>query len=131
MAKKIAIDLDGFLTTTSVKGTFLIPSFLCLLVLKIFKPKPRIEKIIWLWRLKKKGRKIIIISARPEMTRDVTKEWLKNNKVPFDELVLVGTGKVEEKKWKIIKEKKIKSYFGDNPKTIEYLKEKGIKAILN
>ncbi len=127
--KKIAVDLDGFLTKTSIKGTYWIPDFLCLFVLKNFNPKPRSKKIVWLWRLKKQGKKIIIISARPERTREVTKRWLKKNKVPFDKLVLVGPGNIKNKKLKAMKANKIEHYFGDNRKMIDFLKTKGIKAI--
>jgi uncharacterized HAD superfamily protein len=128
--KKTAIDMDGFLTTTSVKGTYWIPAFLCLFVLKFFKPKPRVEKITWLWQLKKQGRKIIILSARPERTREVTKRWLKKNKVPFNQLILVGPGKIKKKKLKELRDNGIEYYFGDNPKMIDFLNKKGIEAKL-
>ena len=129
--KKVAVDFDGFLTTASVKCRSWIPDRLYQVVLVLYKPKPKFTNILRIQRWRKAGKKIIIISARPELTRGVTKDWLKENNVLVDELVLVGTNDIKSEKWKALKRREINYYYGNNFDTIIFLLKKGINAFLN
>lgn len=129
--RKIAVDLDGFLTSISVEARSWIPDRLYQIVLFFFKPSPRLKNVFRVQFWKKKEAKIIILSARPEITRKITKKWLKENEIPVDELVLVGTEDIQKEKWNVLKDKDIDSYYGDSLKTITFLTKKGVNAFLN
>lgn len=129
--KKIAVDLDGFLTLMSVRAKSWVPNSLYCIILFFFKPKPKLRNIFRTQAWKKKGAKIIILSARPEITREVTEKWLKKNDVPVDELILVGTENIPKEKWKILKDRDINYYYGDDLETISFLIKKEVNAFLN
>lgn len=54
---------------------------------------------------------VIIVTARPEIERDITKEWLKRNNIKHDKLLLVG----KEPKIKTIEKLELNVIIDDNP----------------
>ena len=126
MKAVIAVDLDGFLTTHGPTGRLRLPDFLYFLFLFIFRPNPNEDNLIKVKELKRAGYKIVILSARPEMTRELTEKWLKRHDLNVDEIILVGPGNVQRKKFSVLNEREIDYYFGDSGITISYLKERGI-----
>ncbi len=64
-------------------------------------------------KLKKEGHKIYLITARWDMPNDniqeITKKWLSNNKIEYDELIINATDKL-----KLVKEKNIDIFIDDS-----------------
>ena len=80
--------------------------------------------------LKDKGCEIVIVTARPIQLARITKQWLLSHYVPFDQLFCVGFGKgTEERKLKIINDKKIEIFIDNDQSCIEFLKNNSIKAV--
>ena len=126
----VGSDLDGTVTLTRLYNfnNSKLPWW-CAAWLILVRPNEKMIKVLRGWQ--KKGNVIIFISARPKQLEGLTKWWFKIHRVPFDQLLLVGKGKgVAERKFEIIKQMKVKEFFDDDPKTIEYLKEHGINARL-
>jgi len=124
----IAVDLDGFLTTYGPTGRLRLPDFLYFLALMVYRPKPNRENIIRVNSFKDAGYEVVILSARPEITRSITKRWLRKYDIKVDDVVLVGPGNVREKKLTALKEREINYYFGDSGRTVNYLSKKGVIA---
>ncbi len=128
MKKVVAVDFDGFLTSFGPTGRLKLPGFIYFLFLLIFNPKPNFDNFEIVEKLKDCGFRVVVLSARPELTRSLTKKWLDFYELEVDEIVLVGPGKVEEKKLSVIIDKEISYYFGDSLATINYLKGEGVSA---
>ena len=66
-----------------------------------------------IYRLKQEGHKIYLITARWDMPNDniqeITKQWLKENNVEYDELVINASDKLQ-----LIKEKNIDIFIDDS-----------------
>lgn len=60
-----------------------------------FKAEPVKNAVNVLQKLKKDGHKLYFITNRPKQNQPLTYRWLRNNKIPFDDLKFVG--KQEEK----------------------------------
>lgn len=64
-------------------------------------------------KLKQEGHKIYLITARWEMPNDniqeITKQWLKENNVEYDELIINASDKLQ-----LVKEKKIDIFIDDS-----------------
>ena len=119
----IGVDLDGVLTPISLYTESKFPWF-CALWLVFVPPRRKMIQKLEIWQ--KSENEIIIISARPKELWELTKIWLFRYKVPFDRLVLVGTGKgVEERKLNVIQEMGVEFYLDDNLETVEYLRKNG------
>ncbi len=78
-------------------------------------------------RLKKEGYYIIIISARPPIIKKQTIEWLKINKIPYDELFLTN---YEEKTNFITHLPGLLYFVEDHPDFAYQFAEKGINVLL-
>lgn len=80
-------------------------------------------------KLKHNGHKILIITARTkEWHADPYKlsyDWLVQNNIPFDELLVEYTDKTQ-----ICIDKKVDLFIDDRPKTLVKLNEVGIKTIM-
>lgn len=80
-------------------------------------------------RLKKEGNEIIIITARTQKWHknpfQMSEEWLNNNHIPYDELLVGFLDKTE-----ICKEKGIDVFIDDMPNTLKKLKPFGIETML-
>lgn len=57
--------------------------------------KPFLE-IVWLLRSLKQDERsrVLIVTARPERNRPLTEQWLKDNEVPFDVLIMRPDGEL-------------------------------------
>jgi uncharacterized HAD superfamily protein len=44
--------------------------------------------------LKEKGHRIALVTSRPDKVRDITREWLEGNGIPYDELYFASNTKV-------------------------------------
>ncbi len=78
--------------------------------------------------MEKKGYKIVLISARPEILRKTTERWLFVNGISVNEIVLVGSEKIKEKKLEALKRRGIAIYYDDDLKTVNFLRQNGINA---
>ena len=129
---KIGIDLDGTITRVGLYNPNIrLPWWLfCLLVPFLLLLKPDKMVIEKLQTLKDKGCEIVIVTARPIQLARITKQWLLSHYVPFDQLFCVGFGKgTEERKLKIINDKKIEIFIDNDQSCIEFLKNNSIKAV--
>jgi len=127
----IGIDLDGTISRVGFYNpsirlphwwfVFLVPLILFL--------SPKKNIVNKLKGVKEKGDNIIIISARPAWSEDLTKIWLRFHKVPFDKIYCVGFGKgTKQRKLAVIREEKIEQFFDDNKYLVEFLSHSSIKA---
>ena len=91
--------------------------------------KREVSKV--LKRLRSKGNEIYIITARNnEFVKNVdliTKEWLKNNQIEVDKVIVEAYG---EKKADICKENDIDLMIEDDPYNYKKIISKGIQCIL-
>lgn len=126
MSECIAVDLDGFLTNFGPTGRIKLPKFCYYLFLLVFSPGPNEDNLMRVRKLKRAGYRIVILSARPEITRELTEKWLKRHDLDVDKIILVGPGKVKDKKLSVLLKRGIDYYFGDSVVTVRYLKNKGI-----
>ena len=126
MEECIAVDLDGFLTSFGPTGRFKAPKVCYFLFFLFFSPRPNEDNLIKVRKLKEAGYRIIILSARPEITRKLTEKWLERQNLEVDEIILVGPGEVKDKKLSVLLKRGIDYYFGDSIVTVRYLKRKGI-----
>lgn len=80
-------------------------------------------------KLKNEGNTIVIITARWDMcgvsALEVSKKWLSNNKIPFDDIIVNVNNKAE-----IAENKNIDYFIDDSIKNCEEVKAKGIKSYL-
>ncbi|MGM0439340.1 MAG: hypothetical protein ACQEP3_02830 [Patescibacteria group bacterium] len=129
MKETIAVDLDGYLTSFGPTGRFQFPKFLYFLFLLVFKPKPNKDNLRRVKKLKKFGFKIVILTARPKITKKITEKWLDSYELEVEEIILVGPGKVKEKKLNTLRNRGVDYYFGDSLETVSYLDERGIYAL--
>jgi len=53
----------------------------------MYRVKPYEEAVKTLTLLKHEGHKIFIVTKRPNSMKDMTAEWLRKNKIPFDKLI--------------------------------------------
>jgi len=80
--------------------------------------------------------KLIILTSRPKEFRDLTEEWLRNNGIRYDKLIMADnilpTGKTDLSSWfedmakskaKILKEEGVEIYFEDTPDMVKALRE--------
>ena len=78
-------------------------------------------------RLHNKGNEIYIITARDEKYNPITRKWLEENKVLFDEIIASVYG---DRKAEACKEYKIDLMIDDDPYNYQRLKNMNIKSIL-
>lgn len=124
---RIGLDFDGTITENGwFKGKTKFPWWLVFLVLTLLEPFIRPKKAtvtaIKEW-VKEKDSQIIIISARSVNLKEITEAWLLKYQIPFDRLILVGTGQgLEERKWQAVQEAEIDVYFDDDLTFLDFLK---------
>lgn len=87
--------------------------------------KPNWAMVNELWRRKKNGDEIFVVTSRPECARALTMVWLKQNSVVFDQLHCVGSraGKIS-----LIEKESIVMFYDDDLEIREILREKGVEA---
>lgn len=54
----------------------------------LIKDKPNLPMIELAKNYKENGFEVIILTGRPESTRDITKEWLQKYNIPYDKLYM-------------------------------------------
>lgn len=92
--------------------------------------KPRLFAPEVLQKLKQEGNHIYLITARfphksVEDVSELTAEWLKENHIPYDELIINAQDKLE-----VAKEKKIDIFIDDSFKNCKAMADHQIKSIL-
>lgn len=75
----------------------------------LLRGEPRKEVIETLRKIKEEGSKIIIITARLKFSEGRLKSWLRDNRIPFTELICTGPFRRIRKKLKIIEKKGIRT----------------------
>ena len=124
-------DLDGTITQSNGFGVsrVRIPWPLVWITLKFYHPPTRKEVVDFMKLLKENGETIVIITARPEESRDLTEKYLKKEDVPFDELIFVGPGPERIKRKTDLAEKfEAKRFFDGDREKIKEIRKKGVKA---
>ncbi len=95
--------------------------------------KPRTNAVEVIHRLKKEGNKIYIISGRNngeyKNPEKLTKQWLKNNSIPYDQLILTNAYQ-EHEKTKACIENQIDIMIDDSIHTCLDLNKNGIKVYI-
>jgi hypothetical protein len=83
-----------------------------------------------------KGKKVLVVTSRPEEQRQDAKEFLKKHRIPADELMMRAKGdkRKDAKVKKDLYEKKIKGKYkvkkayDDKPSNVKMFKREGIDA---
>ena len=92
MAKNVVIDLDGVIIDFNHCKNIGICDYSnypdCLDKLKRTECPMNSSARLYMGMMKKIGMNIIIWTARVEEEREVTEEWLKKNKIPYDDLIM-------------------------------------------
>ena len=78
-------------------------------------------------RLRNKGNKIIIITSRDNKYYEITKNWLSQEKIVIDGLILQVDGEI---KAQTCKDQNVDLMIEDNPYNYKKMKEHGINCIL-
>lgn len=87
--------------------------------------------------LKDKDLNIILITGRPEKCREATIKWLRENDIPFNQLIMVPDGYYNPKfsqelyeafKLKACIENKVHFVFDDNQNVLKFLKKYGFSV---
>lgn len=129
---KIGVDFDGTITKNKwYKEKTNLPWWLIFIGVITLWPFiwPKREIVDALRRWAKNNDEIIIISAKPKELKELTEIWLFQYKVPFDQLVLVGTGEgVEERKLKAIQELGVEFYLDDDLTTVNFIRRNGVSV---
>lgn len=91
--EKISFDIDGTLTILEAGSRMVrfLPTLILVLLLFVL---PRFSAVRRLREYKAAGRKIILVSCRPDIAwvNRITMIWLCLWRIPFDELYLTGPG---------------------------------------
>ena len=129
----VGFDLDGTITLCSGFGASEknIPWWIIGTVLFFYKPKINERIILIIRAVKKIGWRVIIVTKRPVELKKLTKNFLLNKKIPYDEIYFVGGGSNSNKK-KIEKIEELKPllFFDNNKDVVKKLEEKGVCSIL-
>lgn len=99
MHKAVIFDIDGTLTHTNYDRTSIIkdysdksdPLWDQFYNLAIYE-EPKVEVIYLLNSLRTSGFKIILLTNRTEMAKNVTVEWLRKHRIKFDHLHMRDNG---------------------------------------
>ncbi|MFW6230253.1 MAG: 5' nucleotidase, NT5C type [Bacillota bacterium] len=122
-AKKVSNSYD-FREAYDLPDT-VIEDFLAKNKEKIFSSVPPYQEAIdFLTKLKNKGHKIILITARHEDYRDITQNWLNKNNIPYDRLYH------DEDKAPLALNENLKLFVDDHKDNVREIKSAGIPALL-
>jgi uncharacterized HAD superfamily protein len=120
----IGCDIDGVLTSVSVRINFKLPWWLFSGLIFI-RPNKKVVEIL------KKERDIIIVSARPQKLEGLTKKWLRFHGIPFHNLFCVGNGKgIGQRKLEIINRMGIEKFIDDDKGIVDFLLQSSVNAHL-
>jgi len=125
----IGFDLDGVLTILKLRNNNTKLPWWFGLWLALVPPNKKI--IDELRKRYAAGEIVIIVSARHKQLASMTKWQLKIHGIPFSDLILVGVGKdVPERKLAVIRERGLSAFIDDDVRTVNFLKDGGINAVL-
>ncbi len=127
----IGFDLDGTITERpgSLAARISIPHWVVCLGLKILRPKIDPIMALLVMEYKKRGKKIVIITARPEMSKAITKDHLTG--IPIDETHFVGNGpNAWRRKVEKVKKLELERFYDNDEKVVQALKKEGFEAVL-
>ncbi|MFH1671725.1 MAG: hypothetical protein ABH889_03080 [Candidatus Portnoybacteria bacterium] len=131
---KIGYDLDGviFIRVLFYNPSIKLPWYLFLILIPLILVIPPKKEIVHrLKTLEKEGHEIVIISARPPQTIEITKRLMKFYGIPFSDIYCVGFGKgTKERKLEIIRKKGIEQFVDDNERVIDFLKKNGVDVLI-
>jgi len=125
----IGVDLDGTISKAKLYNPSLrLPWWLFILLIPfILLIRPNREAVKKIREMRDWGHEIIIVSARPPWTTNLTMRWLSLHRVPFDKIFCVGFGKgTKDRKLEVIKREKIKYFFDDNKKISDFLNHNSV-----
>jgi len=120
----VGSDLDGVLTSVSVRINFELPWWLFPGLIFV-RPNKKVVEIL------SKERDIVIVSARPQKLEGLTKKWLRFHRIPFHSLFCVGNGKgVGQRKLEIINRMGIEKFIDDDKGIVDFLLRNSVNAHL-
>ena len=126
---KIGIDLDGVITPIGlINPSVKLPRWLYIFIVPIIllivpNKKEELKKIA-------ANHEIIIISARPDWSKNLTEKWLRYHQIPFSKVYCVGFGKgTRQRKLKVIKKESVELFIEDDNKTRRFLNGNSVKVI--
>jgi len=129
---RIGFDLDGTIINNNwYKGRIKLPSWIIFIVLTALEPflRPK-KKVVNILREWKKENEIFIISLRPKEVKEITRNYLVKDKIPFDDLFLVGVGNgANRRKLEVIKLMKIEKFIDNDREIVNFLRRQGINAM--
>jgi len=120
----VGSDLDGVLTSVSVRINFKLPWWLFSGLIFV-RPNKKVVEIL------RKEQDIVIVSARPQKLEGLTKKWLRFYGIPFHNLFCVGNGKgVGQRKLEIINRMGIEKFIDDDKEIVDFLLQNSVNAHL-
>jgi hypothetical protein len=126
---KIGIDLDGVITSIGfINPSLKLPRWLYIflvpiILLMIPDKKEELERVA-------ANHEIIIISARPKWSQNLTESWLRYHKISFKKLYCVGFGKgTKQRKLKVIEKEGIEFFVDNDSRVTKFLNGNSVKAI--
>ena len=126
---KIGIDIDGVITPVGfVNPSLKLPRWLyivlCPIILLMIPDKKEELKKIAI------NHEIIVISARPEWSKNLTELWLKYHKIPFGKVYCIGFGKgTKQRKLKIIEKEEVEIFIENDERTRNFLRVNSVEVI--
>jgi hypothetical protein len=128
---RYGFDSDGtiipsFLPNPSVR----LPWWLFILFLPaVFFVHPKIKTIRFIRKLKKEGKEIFIVSARPKQILWLTERYFRFHNVPYDKIYCLGFGKgTKKRKLSAIRSLGIQTYYDNDPAIISFLIKNSVDA---
>lgn len=129
---RIGVDLDGtIINDNCYKGSVKLPWWIIFIGLTVLEPflRPK-ENVVNILREWEKENEIFIISLRPKELKELTRNYLVKDKIPFDDLFLVGVGNgANWRKLEVIKLMKIEKFIDGDKKIEDFLRGHGINAM--
>jgi len=126
---KIGIDLDGVITSIGfINPSLKLPRWLYIflvpiILLMIPDKKEELERVA-------ANHEIIIISARPKWSQNLTESWLRYHKISFKKLYCVGFGKgTKQRKLNVIEKEGIEFFVDNDSRVTKFLNGNSVKAI--
>ena len=126
---KIGIDIDGVITPVGfVNPSLKLPRWLyivlCPIILLMIPDKKEELKKIAI------NHEIIVISARPEWSKNLTELWLKYHKIPFSKVYCIGFGKgTKQRKLEAIRQEGIEVFVEDNIRIRAFLNGNSVRTV--
>jgi len=129
---RIGVDLDGIVTRVGFYNPSLkLPWWLFFALMPaaiILKPDKTVVSRLKI--MQDGGNEIIIVTARPCQSAQLTERWLKLHHVPFDRLICVGFGEgTNDRKLKVIQEEKMAIFVDNDIRLVMFMKKNSVNAV--